>query len=378
MIHVDEWNSQLSAWGHFAEPTALFINKVPDPFMAGDTVDISATKSPGGTELHFSDGTILQYMQSGNLKPALTGVSIWSIPAEGTTIPNNLEYVTIYASYTTKHGKTINAVPAKVPVATPKNLRVIVPEETVIDEGYHLNVLKTWTDSDTGRGINTVVFKGKAYLVVDWEDKNNVIIKTTICDKSKVTVRSVSFSNLGFSSGTLQVVSRNSSSTFIRYRTPEDEGTEITIADSGSIQFSYKINNITLYCETFAEVNGIVDEGLINLRKHYQNNTQYTVNVDENARTVYRDGKVIFGRYAYSGTFYLPIYLVYWDWMGYMIRTTQQTITLKDGEDKDLRTYYRERYGYGNTTWQAARDYHYKCTDGEVEWTEGAIYYWPT
>ena len=375
MIHINEGQAQLSGWGYSAEPKALFIDKVPEPFMVGQTISAAATREPGGTELHFTDGTILYFRRGYGLFPALDNVTVWTVPAEGTTVSNTLEYVEIHASYTTKSGKVIQAIPAKVPVAVPKFLRVIVPEEPLIDEGYHLKVAKAWTDSDTQRGINTVVFRNKAYLVVDWADKQDVIFRTTRCENANVMIDNVNFSNLGFNGGTLQVVSRNTSRTFTRYRTPEDEGEEMTIADGGTVRFKYRINNTNLFCETGVEVNAIIDEGLFNLRKSYAGTTEYTVDVNKNARAIYRNGKVLIGRYHNGNNFFIPFYLYTYDWMGWMIRRETQTITLKNGEDKNLNNYMRERFGSGNTFWWAYRNYHYKCEDGEVDWDEGDLHY---
>lgn len=137
MIQVPVGQSQLSGWGHYAEPTVLFINKVPNPFMAGQTINLSATKSAGGTELHFSDGTVLKYEESGNLVPALEGVRVWSVPAEGTIVPNGLDYVTVYASYKTKHNKTLNAVPVKVPILRPVAIRIVTDPSHRPVENYY-------------------------------------------------------------------------------------------------------------------------------------------------------------------------------------------------------------------------------------------------
>ena len=380
MIHINEGQAQLSGWGYSAEPESLFIDKVPEPFMVGQTISAAATRGIGGTELHFSDGTILYYHQGYGLFPALENVTVWTVPAEGTTVSNTLEYVEINASYTTKSGKVIKAIPVKVPVAVPKFLRVIVPEEPLIDEGFHLKVKPNWYDTEENgveyRGYNRAFFNNKAYLVVDWADKHDVIFRTTRCDNSKVNV-TAQLTPLSQGSNYAQVSRSNQSQTVTRYRTPEDEGSTITIEDAHKFTFKYRINNTTLTCETYFDVNTIVEEGLFNLRESYAGTTEYTIDVDRNTRTVFRNGKVIIGRYAYSGLFMLEIYLVYWDWMGWMVRSTKQTITLKDGEDKNLREYYRLRYGYGVTTWQCARQYHYKCEDGEVNWTEGDLYYWP-
>jgi len=379
MIQVPVGQSQLSGWGHYAEPTVLFINKVPNPFMAGQTINLSATKSAGGTELHFSDGTVLKYEESGNLVPALEGVRVWSVPAEGTIVPNGLDYVTVYASYTTKHNKTLNAVPVKVPVASPSYMRIIVPEDPLIDEGWYLNTRRNWNDvTENGvqyRGFNSAFFYGRAFFAIYWVTKDGTVVKITTTENA--TLQSVSSPTFWQSSNICQVTSRKQSATFMRYRNISDEGTEITLEDAGKLTFSSRINNVTLTCETYVEINAIVDEGLFKLKTNYSGTESYTIDIEKNTKTVYKNGKVIFGRYADARRFFLELYLVYWDWMGYMIRTTSQTITLKDNASGNLRTYYRCRFGTRPTTWQAAREYSYKCENGEVKWTAGDIYYWP-
>lgn len=209
MIGVTAGQSQLSGWGHYANPTTLFIKKIPQVFMAGDIVDLTATKSPGGTELHFTDGTVLVYMERGNLVPALENVRVWSIPAEGTTIPNGLDYVTIYASYTTKTGKVINAIPAKVPVATPVSLRVVVPSS-----GYGTNsepVHEEYRNASsplyepTNNHIDTT--KIKVYCL--WENRSGEIVRIEEVENYQYYATN-SFTSLGGGYGYVYGMRRNS------------------------------------------------------------------------------------------------------------------------------------------------------------------------
>ena len=179
MIHINEGQAQLSGWGYSAEPEALFINKVPEPFMVGQTISAEATRDRGGTSLKFKDGTILHYRMGYGLFPPLTDVTVWTVPAEGTTVSNTLEYVEIHASYTTKKGKVIQAIPAKIPVAVPKFLRVIVPEEPLIDEGEYLQTDRQWGDVSQYRGIESACnIKGVRFFVY-WADSHDTIIKST-------------------------------------------------------------------------------------------------------------------------------------------------------------------------------------------------------
>lgn len=177
MIGVSAGQSQLSGWGHYANPTTLFIKKIPQVFMAGDIVDLTATKSPGGTELHFTDGTILVYLERGNLVPALENVRVWSIPAEGTTISNGLDYVTIYASYTTKTRKVINAIPAKVPVATPVSLRVVVPSSGYGTDSEPVHEEYRNSNSPLYESTNQNIDKTKIKVYCLWEDRSGKIVR---------------------------------------------------------------------------------------------------------------------------------------------------------------------------------------------------------
>lgn len=371
MIHINEGQAQLSGWGYAAEPEALFINKVPEPFMVGQTISAAATRDRGGTSLKFKDGTVLLYHQGYGLFPPLTNVTVWTVPAEGTTVSNTLEYVEIHASYTTKKGKVIQAIPAKIPVAVPKFLRVIVPEEPLIDEGFYLNTIKSWDDTDESKGLRSAWFNKKAYLVVDWADKHDVIFRTTRCDDSKVTIYSTSAWDDGT---TLQVRNHGNGATFTRYRTPEDTGTEMTFEVAEHIVFRYRINNTTLQGDTYAEINTIIDEGLFNLRESYAGETEYTIYLEHNTIAKYKNGKVIIGRHDYAPP-YLDRWFADWDWMGYMHRYTQQTITLKDGKKGDIKVYMRKRFGNMRTYWYVEIGYHYECADGKVTWTKGEPYY---
>lgn len=375
MIQVPVGQSQLSGWGHYAEPTVLFINKVPNPFMAGQTIDLSATKSAGGTELHFSDGTVLKYEESGNLVPALTGVRVWSVPAEGTTIPNGLDYVTIYASYITKHGKTLNAIPAKVPVARPSFMRVIVPEEPLIDEGWYLQTLPRWEDKVFNgipcRGIKSACHIEGVSFVVYWVDSNGNIVRTT--EAVETPNISICYSIPFTQSSTqgrpdLMMGERTQSATFTRYRSILDEGEEITLENAVRFQFRYTINGITLNADTYMQMNPIVSWGPFNLPTTYSGTTSATITITKNSKVRYKNGKVLIGRYADDGLFWLAAsfrYKVVGGWWEYV---QSQTITLADGRQGSLYQYCIETRRDGNIVVKVAgRDY--SCSGGRVTWT---------
>jgi len=368
MIQVPVGQSQLSGWGHYAEPTVLFINKVPNPFMAGQTIDLSATKSAGGTELHFSDGTVLKYEESGNLVPALEGVRVWSVPAEGTIVPNGLDYVTIYASYTTKHNKTLNAVPVKVPVATPSYMRVIVPDEPLIDEGQYLNTLLSWNDSSGHRGIKSACHIDGVTFAIYWEDRNGRIVRVSTTDS--VSVRYAPFAQSSSSSGPFLIMGEiTSEATFIRYRGTGDDGEEITLENAGKFIFRATIKGIVLEAETYFQMNPIVEWGLYNLPTDYTGTVNLTITIDDYSLVTYKNGKLFHGRYADEGLFYLPIFFRqpagYGDW-----RSVQsQTITVSDGAQGSLYKYSIWTWINSSSTYRMA-DHSYSCSDGIITWAK--------
>lgn len=377
MVQVNQKKSQLSGWGHYAEPTALFINKVPDPFMAGDTIDISATLELGGTELHFTDGTILSYHQSGNLLPALDNVTVWSVPAAGTTVSNTLKYVEIHASYTTKKGKVINAIPAKVPVATPKFMRVIVPQEPLINEGWYRHTQAAWEDHGEEDGVplwgyNSAFFYGKASLVVYWADSQDNIIATSIAKEGNGSLlysRPFSESYSSYEGHEIGVGNVTGSATFTRYRSIDDEGEEITLENAANkITFKYTIRGITLTAETYVQMNPIVAEGFFNLPTSYSGSSTYTVDVDKNTKVRYKDGKVLVGRYANNNRYFIPTYLRFQTIGGWWEYRNQQTITLADGRTGALWQYCRHARVDHRDVDKVSNRY-YSCADGSVTWT---------
>jgi len=376
MIQVPVGQSQLSGWGHYAEPTVLFINKVPNPFMAGQTINLSATKSAGGTELHFSDGTVLKYEESGNLVPALEGVRVWSVPAEGTIVPNGLDYVTVYASYTTKYNKTLNAVPVKVPVASPSYMRVIVPEEPLIDEGWYLKALPTWEDSTTYNGIECRGIKNACHIegvrfIVYWIDSQGNVVRTTEAQDSPDNrlVYSAPFTQSSSSQGPeLQMGEHTQSATFTRYKSIDDEGEEITLENACKFIFHYRVNNITLTAETYMKMNPVVSWGLFNLPTSYSGTTSVTISIDKYSKVRFKNGKVLIGRYADDGLFWLAIWFQYKVVGGWYEYTASETITLADGLSGSLWEYCIITRRNGSQIKKVAGR-NYSCADGHVTWT---------
>ena len=376
MVQVNLKKSQLSGWGHYAEPTALFINKVPDPFMAGDIIDISATLEPGGTELHFTDGTILSYRQSGNLLPALDNVTVWSVPAEGTTVPNNLDYVEIHASYTTKKGKVINAIPAKVPVATPSYLRVIVPNEPLIDEGEYFQTYPQWEDRSQYRGIKSACQIKNVRFVVYWTDsQGNVIATSDAKDSSDNPLcYSTPFVQGTNSSGSypgpyLYAGEKTASATFTRYRSIEDEGEEITLENAMKFVFKHKINNITLQAETYFQNNPIVSWGFFNLPTSYSGSRTYTIDVQKNTKVRFKNGKVQIGQWDRSkDRYWLSIFMRYKVVGGWYEYVDHQTVTFADGRYGAIDQFSLGTYRDSNIIYKVANRY-YTCSGGEIKWS---------
>lgn len=378
MIHINEGQAQLSGWGYSAEPEALFINKVPEPFMVGQTISAAATRDRGGTSLKFKDGTILHYHQGYGLFPPLTNVTVWTVPAEGTTVSNSLEYVEIHASYTTKKGKVIQAIPAKVPVAVPSFMRCIVPEEPLINEGSYRHTQASWTDrgEENGvpiRGYNSAFFHGKAYLAVYWADSHGNIIKITRAEETTGTnllyQRPFVESYSAASGHSIYVGEKTTSATFTRYRSETDEGTELTLENANNkIGFRYRIGNITLSCETYVQMNPVVNWGLFNLPTSYAGEETVTLKIDQHTKVTYKDGQVIVGKYADSKRFYLPIWFRYKVIGGWWEHTDEDTITLKDGRSGSLNQYIFETYKDNNTLGKVQNRY-YSCEGGEVEWS---------
>ena len=370
MIQVSAGQSQLSGWGHYAEPTTLFINKVPRPFMVGDTIDLSATRSAGGTQLHFTDGTVLRYLESGNLVPALTNVRVWSVPSEGSTVGATLDYVTIYASYTTKSGKVINAVPARVPVAVPSELRVIVSEEPLIDEGQYLNTLPTWEDTTQQgtprRGIkNACHIKGVRFIVF-WTAHGEVVRKT---EAESINVYSSPFVQGTSTSGPYLIMGeKTGSATFTRYTSDTDEGEEITLDNAVSITFRTTIKNITLSAQTYFQMNPVVSWGLFGMPTDYTGTVNLTISVDDYSLVTYKNGKTIRGQFADNNMFWLGVWLRYLTVGGWYEYTKSQTITLGDGREGDLYQYCFHTYKDGNVTDKVAGR-HWSCSGGVITWT---------
>lgn len=377
MIIVSEEQSQLSGWGHYAVPKALKIKKVPRPFMAGETVNISVVRENGGTELEMSDGTILSYNEQNGLLPALEGVTVWSVPAEGTVIPSGLDYVEIHASYITREGKYINAVPAKVPVATPSYMRCIVPVEPLIDEGQYLHTQASWFDSNNEvhghkiRGYNTAFFHGAAFLAIYWTDSNGEVIRVTRVESGNPLYQrpfAESYSSVSPWDPTIIVGDRSTSATFTRYRSVDDEGEEITLENGNNkIVFKHTILNITLTCETYVQVNPIISWGFFNLPTSYSGSQSVTLSIEKESKVKFKSGKVMIGKYADSGYFYLPIWFRYKVVGGWWEYRAEQTITLADERTGNLWQYSLRTMRDGSDLYKIVNK-SYTCDGGRVTW----------
>lgn len=378
MVQVNTGKSQLSGWGHGAEPEFLFINKVPRPFMVGETISAAATRKPGGTELHFTDGTILFYLVQNGLLPALENVTVWTVPSEGTTVSNTLEYVEIYASYTTKTGKVLKAGPVKVPVAIPSELRVIVPTEPLIDEGEYLQTYPEWEDRPQYRGIKSACGIKDVRFIVYWNDSNGNLIATSEAEDTNDNrlCYSVPFSqgtNIGDYPGPYLYAPENTgSATFTRYRSVKDEGEEITLDNAMRFIFRQKINGTTLQAETYFQNNPVVEWGFYNMPTSYDGPTTYKVNMNKNSKVKFKDGKVQIGQYG-DNRFWLPIWMRYKTIGGWYEYELEKTITLEDGRTGTVGQYCFNTQKDSSMISKVSNKRAYSCSDGEVTWSNQPI-----
>lgn len=367
MIQVAVGQSQLSGWGHYAEPTTLFIVKIPAPFMVGQTIDLTATKGPGGTQLHFTDGTILSQLESGNLVPALTGVRVWSVPAEGTTIPNGLDYVTIYASYTTKHGKTLNAIPVKVPVARPVSLRVVVPSE-----GYGTNshpVHEEYRNSGsplykpTNQNIDTK--KIKVYCI--WKNSDGEVVRIEDVENYSHTATNAHLS-VGGGYGYVYGMRRNNDAFDGKVYTDKTTETEVHYTSSSTITATATIRGIRL---TTSDP-GVVATTNLNLilinmpRKcgpDYDNRTVYTFTQGKNIGFLFDNGDFDRPVAGYNDMW------LYFSTSEPSVFNTRETLTLNfyDGQSGVL---YLARENSAENPRFLKTKYSYSCENGKITWTK--------
>jgi len=377
MIQVLNAQSRLSGWGHYAEPKTLTINKVPSPFVVGETVDISVTRSARGLSLFFTDGTVLDYLVGDSLLPTFNQATIWSVPAEGSTIPAGLDYVEIHASYTTKSGKIINAVPAKVPVAVPTEMRIAVPEEPLIREGRYLNTGNSWYDyisTITGnevRGVNNAM-NINASVYVYWKVGTKLVAITEV-EKPRVYSGfwSSSYSAGNYSVGVGEI---SQSATFTRYQSSNDEGEEITLENAAKIILEATVKGYTLQTETYFQTNPIVEWGYFNLPTTYETAHTETVTVEANSRVRFKDGVYMVGRY--DGLFYLPIFFRYQTSGGWYESVTSDTFSVGDDIGGTIKQYSLETRVDGTLTYKTSDDRQYYCfpgtlgNPGAIVWSE--------
>ena len=119
MIQINKDNGRLSAWGVAASTSSIRWQKQPNNLpVAGRPLDLRGAK----IYADFSDGT----------SEDITGYCSF-IPSDGTTV-DNVQSITVTASYVEKSGKTITS-DIDLPVCYPAELRLVVGED-VLNENY--------------------------------------------------------------------------------------------------------------------------------------------------------------------------------------------------------------------------------------------------
>lgn len=119
MIQINKDNGRLSAWGVAASTASIRWKKQPSNLpVAGQSLDLRGAK----IYADFSDGT----------SEDITGYCSF-IPSDGTTV-DNVQSITVTASYVEKSGKTITS-DIDLPVCYPAELRLVVGED-VLNENY--------------------------------------------------------------------------------------------------------------------------------------------------------------------------------------------------------------------------------------------------
>jgi len=119
MIQINKDNGRLSAWGVAASTVSIRWKKQPSNLpVAGQSLDLRGAK----IYADFSDGT----------SEDITGYCSF-IPSDGTTV-ENVQSITVTASYVEKSGKTITS-DIDLPVCYPAELRLVV-SGGVLNENY--------------------------------------------------------------------------------------------------------------------------------------------------------------------------------------------------------------------------------------------------
>lgn len=379
MITISQGQALLSAWGHYAEPSELAILKAPAAFMAGSTVDLSATRSPGGVGLVLNDGTILLLDEPRGIIPPLTLVTVWSEPEEGSTIPNNLKYVTIHATYRTKRGKVLTAK-VDVPVAVPSLMRFVFPTEPLVAEGKYDDLQSTWFDG-TKAG-----FRGKfapdAILAVYWIDSNGDLVAVQQVNGNENLYLHIPFTASGppvayimGESTTFRAITRYRELTATSEETGQPilpEGEEIELENSSGLLWAeYTINGITLRAETYFNTNPVVSWGYFNMPVTYVGIEDVTFDIREHSRIVYKDGTVVIGQDG-PDDLWLPVWFRYKVVGGWWEDAFTTSARFADGLTGTIRQYCFYTYRDNNYIAKVSNKRRYTCSAGVITWTDEA------
>lgn len=396
MITISEYQSHLSAWGHYAEPKELRILKYPKAFFPGQTINLNATKGPNGTAVIFSDGSVLYTGTDQGLLPMLEGVSVWSEPAEGTVIPNDLEWVRIRAAYRTRKGKTLTAQ-VSVPVAIPSELRFVFPyepktyadQEKGVNEGAYYNMQATWLDG-TKQGFKSR-FAPDAELAVYWKTRQDELIAVeTISEHSEGTLNlQIPF---GYSfdpdAGTIyKMPEKTDARTIIRYREiviydGDDNpimpgGEELELENSsGVLRATYSIGGFNLVAETYFETNPVVQWGFYKMPTTYVGDQTVNLNINDHSLIVFKDGTSIIGQGTTEGD--EAVWYSVWfrrrrvdqSWNDY----AEETVRFADGLEGTVGQYcfYTSSDQYSNLQ-KVSNKRKYICSGGTITWTDKPI-----
>ena len=387
MITISEGQSQFSAWGHYAEPEALFINQAPKCYMAGQEINLDMVRGAEGTELHFDDGTVLLQEKSKGILPPLVGVVVWSYPEEGTIVPPDLKYVEIHASYTTKKGKVIKAQ-VDVPVAIPTEMRFVFPIEPLVNEGRYSNFQETWTDG-TKTGFRNR-FMPDAKLVVYWIDtEGDLAAYQVLGDDDEDNLELYVPFAVGGPPIEYEVGESTRTETVMRYDqvvTEIDgvpflpEGTEIDIENSsGKLWAEYTIqvrgsqNPIVLRAETYFQTNPIIEWGYFNMPTSYTGTETLTLSINDHSRIVYKDGSVVVGQKGYDilgKEYWLSVWFRYKTVGGYWNDYDEVTTTFGDGRSGDVGQYCLYTRRDGSLVTKVSNRRIYNCSGGAIMWSE--------
>ena len=390
MIHIDKNQAQFSAWGHYADPKSLHINKTPEPFRAGDIVDASATRAKDGVTLTMSDGVELLLHDQQGMLPPLEDVTVWAEPAEGTEIPNGLDYVTIYASWTSKHGKVLTTS-TDVPVGTPSEMRIVVGESKVeggeviwsytglsepnIKEGQYLNTRRVWLDTDDYRGIQSAFAMSSVHFFIYWKNTDGVLVAIT--EAFDVNPYDAPVVQGGWSPDLwLQLgdMSGNGDRTIMRYYDPDPtvDPIEVELHNVALFYFSHTIRNITLYAESYFQTDPIVGWGFYRLPTSYSTPSEtVTLQIEKHTRVLYGEsGEVFFTRLDATHQRFLPIYFRTPTMGGGYIYSDDDTVIFANGGQGSLREYSLRTYDTSLQAIYKVDNKQYNCSGGQIVWTD--------